>query len=528
MPARSVSWVLVLGIMALLAAGCGIGREPDAEIVLPPTASAVLETVPTEALTTALATFDPWPPTTIPPTPAPSPTPLPPGTSFPDEPSPTTPPLPVPLTADEALAKALDIHHHIVTYPAASDDELAAVATVALYDSRAAADAALGGQSGYAPEVEADAGQVWLISFPGPVWNLIAPGGGFAPWAVWDGIAYQISARTGAFLGMSTGPGLPGLALLLARDDDLYRADAQGRVVERLTEGGALGWGMAAGGDWWIKAKSLPPAVSPDGHRIALSPDGRRVTLVAVGDPKSLEPLAPGSSIFAWSPDSRLLAYVAREDGAAVDQLMIYDTYKATAAPLMAEGAPEITSLAWSPDGFRVAFGCCFEDGDSAAGEPGTAGGRLRVAYLGGQVSTVGALWRSVAGGTQTFCWTEDRQVKPIEGAAGATGHCSSPPDRNVSPDGQRRFDVFIPPQPDPAVETVYQLVVEGPASGETWRRDLPAGLWPIAWAPDGDYLLLDDTLSHSPIWRLRADGTGDLEVVIADGYLLDVVAVWQ
>ena len=37
-----------------------------------------------------------------------------------------------------------------------------------------------------------------------------------------------------------------------------------------------------------------------------------------------------------------------------------------------------------------------------------------------------------------------------------------------------------------------------------------------------GRYLLLDDGQNHAPIWRIQADGTSAIEIVVYEGYLLD------
>ena len=48
-----------------------------------------------------------------------------------------------------------------------------------------------------------------------------------------------------------------------------------------------------------------------------------------------------------------------------------------------------------------------------------------------------------------------------------------------------------------------------------------------LAWSADGQYLLLDNDQVHSPIWRMRADGQGGPEQLMADGFLIDVVPQW-
>ena len=84
------------------------------------------------------------------------------------------------------------------------------------------------------------------------------------------------------------------------------------------------------------------------------------------------------------------------------------------------------------------------------------------------------------------------------------------------------------PPQPDAAAEIIYTLIVEDVSAGELWRRDLEPGLWPRARSPGGADILLGDYGNHSPIRRIRADGTEALELLIEDAYLLAVVPAWQ
>ena len=72
-------------------------------------------------------------------------------------------------------------------------------------------------------------------------------------------------------------------------------------------------------------------------------------------------------------------------------------------------------------------------------------------------------------------------------------------------------------------------LTVTDPATGVVeWQRELAAGVFPAGWSPDGQFILLDDAATASPIWRLAADGSGDLEVVVDDGRLLELVPVGE
>lgn len=321
--------------------------------------------------------------------------------------------------------------------------------------------------------------------------------------------------------------------LLFALDDDLYRTDLEGSIVEQLTTGGLLGWGMETSGDEWrIYALTAALRISPDGRRIAFSSNGDTLQVIDTHKPTGTPVAMPGSAVFAWSPDSHYLVYSVHEGSAERVQLMVYDFDAGTTIPLLAALSSDISSVAWSPDGSRVAFGCCFEEDFSDTGEYlGTLTGQLQiVARATGEVETVGPLWRSSAGGIQSFCWTSDNEVIGIETGVEQqpASFCSTPPDSSISPDAQRRFYVKVPAEATASNSNHIQLVVED-TNGELWQRNLENDLWPVAWSLSGDYILLDDSYrQHSPIWRILANGLGEPELIIADGYLLAVVEAWQ
>lgn len=310
-------------------------------------------------------------------------------------------------------------------------------------------------------------------------------------------------------------------ALLFARADDLYRADADGGRIERLTEGGLLGWGMAAGDAWRVNYLSLQPRVSPDGRRVAFSPDGNTVIVVDAQNPAAVPLTWPGSAVFAWSPDSRRLAVAAHAGETQRAQLVVYDLDTGAATPLLGELVFDIAAIAWSPDGRRVAFGCCFADDIGANGEYlGTSTGQVYIADLeSGAVTGAGELGRSVAGGIDALCWTAGNMLAGIEDGPADAAHCSTPPDASISPDGQWRFSISGPPQPPAGTAGV--LIVEELTSGATWQRELEGELRPVAWSPDGQYILLDDSGLNTPIWRIPASGAGEVEIIIDNGHLL-------
>lgn len=75
--------------------------------------------------------------------------------------------------------------------------------------------------------------------------------------------------------------------------------------------------------------------------------------------------------------------------------------------------------------------------------------------------------------------------------------------------------------------------VVELAGGRLLWQRELPATLFPAGWTLDGAAILLNgsgpnDDAAQPVIWRARADGTDELEMIIEDAYLLAVVEAWQ
>lgn len=310
-------------------------------------------------------------------------------------------------------------------------------------------------------------------------------------------------------------------ALLFAYADDLYRADPDGGHVERLTTGGLLGWGMAASGDaWWVNALALAPRVSPDGRRVAFSPDGEAVVVIDAQNPAAAPLTLPGSAVFAWSPDSGRLAVAGHAGDEQRAQLVVYDLATSAATLLLGELVFDIAAIAWSPDGQRVAFGCCFADDTGANGEYLDAStGRVYIADLDSSAVTgAGELGRSPGGGVEPLCWTADGRLAGDEGEQADAAHCSTPPDPSISPDGRWRFTVSSPSQP-----SADALIVEELSTGATWQRKLEGELWPVAWSPDGQYILLDDSGLNTPIWRIAASGEGEIEVIIDDGRLLPI-----
>ncbi len=124
--------------------------------------------------------------------------------------APTTPPLPKPLTENEALERAI----YFDTVSGVVWEEPWSAETILdnperikinLYNTLSEADKANGRDVGYSDDWEKDAGQVWVVRIQGLAdISLGVPH--VEEGMLVDWVSYQISARTGVLLGMSTGP----------------------------------------------------------------------------------------------------------------------------------------------------------------------------------------------------------------------------------------------------------------------------------------------------------------------------------
>ena len=132
-------------------------------------------------------------------------------TDDPNRPGPTTVPLAMPLSAEQALAKALELDGYVAEREQPLTDAMRRAIAVTQYKTLAEADAAIGRQSRYAPDIEADAGAVWVVVIPGRT-RIVGGGPGHSStnaeateerWL--EGVAYKFSARTGELLGISAG-----------------------------------------------------------------------------------------------------------------------------------------------------------------------------------------------------------------------------------------------------------------------------------------------------------------------------------
>lgn len=301
-----------------------------------------------------------------------------------------------------------------------------------------------------------------------------------------------------------------------------------------LTQDGALRWRMVqnpyGGDEWRLFTLSHPVRTSPDGRWIAFSQRGPYLFIVdaaAQRPPIRLE--VPAPSAVAWAPDSRSLAFTPPYGSPSLTSgLTTYDLLTGEQETLVASYEEGIHNLVWSPDGRHIAFACCFEEDED--GLPSTSTGQIqRVEVATKEVETVGTARASVAGGVSQLCWTsggEVRKEEEVEMTNQVT--CSyqhSQITRAASPDGMMRAVVSLSSPDQTLPDTV--IVRDARTEEVIWQRDLGMPVTAVRWSPAGDYLLLDNSEAESPIWRIKADGTEDAEVIVEDGYLLDVLPAY-
>jgi len=316
-----------------------------------------------------------------------------------------------------------------------------------------------------------------------------------------------------------------------------------------------------------------PPVVSPDGRLLALNGHWGGAAALdlttggAIGVGRGVAMFAP-----SWSPDSRALAYVAR-DG----QLCIYHLDSAPADCIFqSEG---LRDAAWSPAGAFIAAAVVTPPAEGSA--DCCAGQVWLVDALSGEATAIGDYatgFESAPG--EAFAWLPDGSGLVIKRTADgrsalyrtADGYTTyfAEPALSVSPDGrtvlhpsgavsgmdgEARFSLPGADECTGQSSIVYAWSPDGSglayrlacfpgggiagevspllmmveiATGALRWRLLASDLWPAGWSPDGAYLLLqDNTPDGGAIWRLIADG-GTPEQIVEGAILLETIPQWQ
>ncbi len=272
-----------------------------------------------------------------------------------------------------------------------------------------------------------------------------------------------------------------------------------------------------------------PVQVSPNGQWITFLPQYERV-LFDVTTRTQVNIPGRGATIVDWSPDSRYMAYAVAQGNE--DVLYIYDVQQAQTTelltlPKLSDNDPGMTNIVWSPDGRFIGLGCCYEM--PADVYTGTLKGQIRrIEIATRQIETVGKI-RSYVAASVPLCWTDRGQLTAdADQGIRCSGHRPSLFIAPASPDGTKRVS-YGPFSPDDVDWTGPTLLMVSKAMTEEvlWQRKIEWRVSGVSWSTDGQYLLYDDNQDGSPIWRVRADGTGDPEMVIENGFLLGVILQW-
>ena len=315
--------------------------------------------------------------------------------------------------------------------------------------------------------------------------------------------------------------------VFFARNNDLWRADLSGTNAQQLTEGEILNWEQGTDDERIEAARYRPPLVSPDGRWIVLSTTGLDLVLIDVQTRQSIPLPQPGAPVAAWSPDSQAFAYIPESNTPNRD-LDIYEIPRGQVNRLLSFEAGEgnnTRDIVWSPDSRWIAFACCFKSAQTDVYIGQLVGRIQQIEVSSRKVEAVGEITSSVASSSR-LCWTAEGKI-----ALGQGIRCSyaSPPPYTLSPDGKQIAALAPVSAEDVSWAGPSLLTVSQTATGKlVWQRRLSAAsIQTVIWSPDGQYLLLDDDREHTPIWRIKADGTNEPEKIMEDGFLLDIVPQW-
>jgi len=319
-----------------------------------------------------------------------------------------------------------------------------------------------------------------------------------------------------------------GQTVWFAQGDAVWRSDVHGVELDRLT-GGDFMDPDSPGFDPFV----LPSLqISPDGRWLVNPRHERGLMLVdlVTGQERLLRISA---RVIAWSPDSRYLAY-GIADGASGPvrecAVCLYDPLQdehivlASRNAETGDGVNQVWTMSWSPDGERLAYGCCFTPREPYEG---VSDGRIEIVTITtGERVQAGPLSASVGGGVEYICWTETDEIIT---SWGNQEICADPARTVTALSVDNLLAGWAAVYDEDNRWTGSRLYVTDQATGQLlWERFFDG--WTslkLAWSPDGRYLFFSDSFPNAPIWRVTADGENLIEI-IAEGYLLGVVRAWE
>lgn len=166
--------------------------------------------------------------------------------------------------------------------------------------------------------------------------------------SVKKGVTLPVTRGSGARESWATFDGKGELLLYVSdepREEEIRLLDAWGRGEPKVVK--------AAGDGGW----HFPPSMSPDGQWVAYGDEGQTLYIVPAegGKPIAVDHSDQAAiTQYAWSPDSRWLAYRlrARTD---YDSIFIYDTQEKSTHRITGDDTDDV-SPAWDPEGRYLYF----------------------------------------------------------------------------------------------------------------------------------------------------------------------------
>ncbi len=324
-----------------------------------------------------------------------------------------------------------------------------------------------------------------------------------------------------------------GMPVLYAKGGDLWCSSLDGENILQLTQDDALNLvappppsGVGPALSWTCK-----PNVSPDGRWIAYNPysgqDSTRIILLS-----TVEGMSPQTVMRTcygvWSPDSTRLAFAPNLENPFNKDLRpsvyVYDlTTQSSTIYYPNEGDEaawgKINTFLWAPDGNSITFRG-LADFETEGEQPDSHEAQVfTIDLTSGSSEAVGEVWVSIAS-NQTFCLDSEGNFT-TDADSGVI--CSLDYSYFTSPNGLWTYSR----RQSSENEGATTIAVLDADENVLWERDLEFSPGKVRWSSDGAYLLIDGDDMTGPIWRLASDGSGELEQVVDEGYLLDVVADW-
>jgi hypothetical protein len=359
----------------------------------------------------------------------------------------------------------------------------------------------------------------------------------------------------------------------------LSRTDVDGSAIQPIAS--PL---TGAGDTVWLYFWANPPQVSPNGRWLITHAsvssgranwqlvDVQNGTVTAEGHGQSR--LSP-----TWAPDSQRFAYLVN------GQLCIYSLLDKTDACMPIAG--NLIGASWSPDGSTIAVAqanleaaCCtgtvwvfpVANGKAAVAGAFAAPPQATIEdifmWLPGDMPALliktdpesqASTFYDMAAGTVTMLERQVRDISPdgryllyTTGEVGSTDGriLYALPANNSCPNvsfnlhnwdwspenGRLAFLHSCAATP----QTAWLIVLDVTTGESFWTREI-TGLETtfaptfVYWTPDGQYLLLDEPeelfdghRQLSPIWRILADGSGEVTAVVEHGFLLGGIPAWN